>query len=254
MNLAEVASMNFSPERLDDENEEAEHAPDLFMFLASTAHDMKNSISVLSGTLEHLLADAGDKTAAAHPEMAHMLYETKRLNNNLIQLLALYKQVGKPSYPFDLQSQAMDGFVLQVMAQNKVLLASKKIVFETELPQDLIWYFDEDLILGVVGHAINNAIHYTKDRIRLVITDAGDYLEIRVEDNGKGYPPAMLVSGNAAMSGTGAGVSFATNSTGLGLYFSSEVAKMHKNRGRVGSVQLENGGLWGGGCFVLRIP
>jgi two-component system sensor histidine kinase SenX3 len=31
---------------------------ELFLFLASTAHDMKNSISVLSGTLERLLVDA----------------------------------------------------------------------------------------------------------------------------------------------------------------------------------------------------
>jgi signal transduction histidine kinase len=31
---------------------------ELFLFLASTAHDMKNSISVLSGTLESLLEDA----------------------------------------------------------------------------------------------------------------------------------------------------------------------------------------------------
>jgi hypothetical protein len=33
-----------------------EGSPELFMFLASTVHDMKNSISVLSGTLENLLA------------------------------------------------------------------------------------------------------------------------------------------------------------------------------------------------------
>jgi two-component system sensor histidine kinase SenX3 len=64
----------------------------------------------------------------------------------------------------------------------------------------------------------------------------------------------MLDSGNAAMSGDGKGVNFATNSTGLGLYFSSEVAKMHRNRKLVGSVRLENGGVLGGGCFVLRLP
>jgi signal transduction histidine kinase len=236
------------------EDEDEQHVPDFFMFLASTAHDMKNSISVLSGTLENLLVDGRDTTTAAYPQMAHLLYETKRLNNNLIQLLALYKKVGKPAYPFDCQSQLMDEFVTQVMAQNKVLLASKHIRFETDFPEQLIWYFDEDLVLGVIGHAINNAIHYTNDKILLQIIDAGDFLEIRVEDNGRGYPQAMLEAGNAAMSGASSGVNFATNSTGLGLYFSSEVAKMHKNRGRAGAVRLENGGLWGGGCFVLRLP
>ncbi len=140
------------------------------------------------------------------------------------------------------------------MAQTRVLVNSKNIVLDTEFPPELVWYFDEDLILGVVGHAINNAVHYTRDRILLQLIDAGEFLEVRVEDNGSGYPAAMLEAGDAALSGHNAGARFSTNSTGLGLYFSNEVARMHKNRGRVGSVRLENGGRLGGGCFVLRLP
>ena len=61
---------------------------ELFLFLASTAHDMKNSISVLSGTLERLLAEA-PQAAPEYPQMGHMLQQTRRLNNQLMQLLAL---------------------------------------------------------------------------------------------------------------------------------------------------------------------
>jgi two-component system sensor histidine kinase SenX3 len=32
------------------------------------------------------------------------------------------------------------------------------------------------------------------------------------------------------------------------------VARMHRHRGREGSVHLENGGTLGGGCFILRLP
>lgn len=240
--------------QIDEDELDREAVPDLFLFLASTAHDMKNSISVLCGTLENLLGHEANQDNPAFPQMAHMLYETKRLNNNLIQLLALYKDLGKSGYPFDCQSQLLDDFVDQVYAQTKVLLKSKNIAFEVKFPSDQVWYFDEDLILGVVGHAINNAVHYTESKILLEMIEQDGYLEIRVEDNGRGYPPAMLESGNAALSGGRAGVSFATNSTGLGLYFSAEVAKMHRNRGRVGSVRLENGGTLGGGCFVLALP
>src|SRR4051794_162601 len=91
---------------------------ELSLFLASTAHDMKNSISVLSGTLERLLSEAASapssQTESAYPQMAHMLYQTKRLNDNLMQLLALYKQVGKPGYPFDVQPLEMKQLVDQV--------------------------------------------------------------------------------------------------------------------------------------------
>ena len=227
---------------------------ELFLVLASTAHDMKNSISVLSGTLETILADASPQTESAYPQMAHMLYQTRRLNDNLIQLLALYKQVGKPEYPFDIQPLEMGNLVEQIVAAGRVLLKSKGIALETDFDPALIWHFDEDLIIGVIGHAINNAINYTKDTIRIAIAKVDGCLEIRVEDNGRGYPAAMLDAGVSAMHGSSKGVNFLTNSTGLGLYFSSEVAKMHRHRERSGSLRLENGGLYGGGCFVLTLP
>ena len=225
-------------------------ANDLFLFLASTAHDMKNSISVLSGTLESLLDDATPAIGPAYPQMARALYQTKRLNDNLMQLLALYKQVGKPEYPFDMQPLAVGHLVEQVVAAERVLVKSRGITLDIDADPDLVWHFDEDLIIGVLGHAINNAVNYTVDRIRLAIAIVDGCLELRVEDNGFGYPAAMLKEGVSAASS----VNFMTNSTGLGLYFSSEVARMHKHRGRCGALRLENGGAFGGGCFVLTLP
>ena len=231
---------------------------DLFLFLASTAHDMKNSISVLSGTLERLLVAQSSlpstKTDPAYEQMAHMLYQTKRLNDNLMQLLALYKQVGKPEYPFDVQPLALGQLVEQVVAIERVLLKSRGIRLELDYDPALIWHFDEDLVVGVLSHAINNAIHYTCDTVRLAIRELDGWLELRVEDNGPGYPPALLKAGAIATREQGSGVNFLTNSAGLGLYFSSEVAKMHRHRGRSGSLRLENGGAYGGGCFVLSLP
>jgi signal transduction histidine kinase len=230
-------------------------APELSLFLASTAHDMKNSISVLSGTLERLLVDASPQTETAYPQMAHMLYQTKRLNDNLMQLLALYKQVGTPAYPFDVQPLELGHLVDQVVALERVLLASRGLKLELDYDPDLVWHLDEDLIVGVLSHAINNAIHYTCDTVRLAIhaTDDG-WLEVRVEDNGPGYPPALLRAGAIATRDTAGGMNFLTNSAGLGLYFSNEVARMHRHRDRHGTVRLENGGWYGGGCFVLRLP
>jgi signal transduction histidine kinase len=135
-----------------------------------------------------------------------------------------------------------------------VLLDAKGIALEVELERDLIWHLDEDLIVGVVSHAVNNAAHYTRDRIRLSLRQAGELLEIRVEDNGEGYPQALLAAGAAGLTGAASGIDFRTNSAGLGLYFSREVARMHRHRGRAGSVRLENGGAFGGGCFVLSLP
>jgi signal transduction histidine kinase len=243
---------------MDDTLAGTPNAHELTLFLAATAHDMKNSISVLSGTLERLLVDASPQTESAYPQMAHMLYQTKRLNDNLMQLLALYKQVGTPEYPFDVQPLEVGQLVEQVAALEGVLLKSRGIRLEVDCDPALVWHFDEDLILGVLSHAINNAIHYTCDVVRLAIRETDGWLELRVEDNGPGYPPALLKAGEIATRGVAGGINFLTNSAGLGLYFSGEVAKMHVHRGRRGYVRLENGGRDGskysGGCFVLRLP
>jgi two-component system sensor histidine kinase SenX3 len=175
--------------------DDTHNSHELFLFLASTAHDMKNSISVLSGTLEHLLADASVETNPAYPAMATMLYQTKRLNDNLMQLLALYKKVGTPAYPFDLQPLAVGQLVDQVVAIARVLLGSRGVELELDYDPDLVWPLDEDLVVGVLSHAINNAIRYTDDKVRLAIRDVDGCLELRVEDNGPGYPPALLKAG-----------------------------------------------------------
>jgi len=239
---------------MDDQVDDQAGSPELFMFLASTVHDMKNSISVLSGTLEQLMSAASAPASEDYPQLSHMLYQTKRLNDNLIQLLALYKEVGKPGYPFEPMPQQLGELANQVTSQARVLLQSKGIALDLDFDPAQIWTFDEDLIIGVLVHAINNAIRYTKDRVRLAIKVDGDFLDFRVEDNGDGFPPAMLEAGAEALDAQRSGVNFLTNSSGLGLYFSREVAHMHKHRQRHGTIALSNGGTLGGGCFTLRLP
>ena len=229
------------------------HSP-LSLFLASTAHDMKNSISVLSGTLERLLDDASPETEKAYPQMAQMLYQTRRLNDSLMQLLALYKKVGTSAYPLDVVALEVGQLAEQVVALERVLLESRGVRLELDIDPDLVWHFDEDLVVGVVAHAINNAVHYTRDRIFLSAREREGWLEIRVEDNGAGFPAALLAAGSAAMDGLASGVNFLTNSAGLGLHFAREVARMHRHRARSGAVRLENGGRLGGGCFILTLP
>ncbi len=228
---------------------EREPQPDVSMFLASTVHEMKNSISILIGGLERVLGQASPESFPEHQDMTHMVYEAKRINNNLIQLLTLYK-IGQNIYPFDPLPQSISEFASIIFSQQETMLQHKGITLEMDHDKTLYWQFDEDLVGGVISHALNNAIHYTRDKIRLVIRQSSGMLELRVEDNGSGFPAHMLQEGITAMHGT----DFQGGSTGLGLYFSAMVAKMHSRKGKTGGIHLENGGAYGGGCFVLRLP
>lgn len=227
---------------------EHEPQPGMSMFLASSVHDMKNSISILIGGLEHVLDQVKPETFPAYQEVAHMMYETKRINDNLIQLLTMYK-VGEDLYPFDPLPQSIHEFALTIRSQQEPLLRSRNIVLELDYDESLYWQFDEDLVGGVINHALNNAFHYTRDRIKLAIRELDGMLELRVEDNGSGFPPKILQEGADAMQG----IDFQGGSTGLGLYFSARVAAMHHRLGKTGNIRIENIEA-GGGCFVLQLP
>ncbi|HET7774979.1 MAG TPA: HAMP domain-containing sensor histidine kinase, partial [Azospira sp.] len=217
-------------------------------FLASSVHDLKNSIAILVDSMERQLGKS-DPNNPEFAKMTHMMYETKRINGNLIQLLALYK-LGNELYPFSPEDWVLEDFVTETLSPHLPLLRFRQIDCEVEVAPDLVWPFDGDLVGGVIGHALNNAIHYTRSKVRLVVCQAEAGLEMRVEDDGSGYPQRMLDDGIAAMNG----VDFQGGSTGLGLYFSAMAARLHRNKGLHGTIRLENGGAWGGGCFVLTLP
>ncbi|MEW5902748.1 MAG: HAMP domain-containing sensor histidine kinase [Pseudomonadota bacterium] len=219
-------------------------------FIASAIHDMKNSLSIQTGFLEELMVkfqhSADPQTLS---RLGHAIYEAGRMNVNLIQVLSLYK-LGKSIYPIDISEHAVDELLQDVVLQNQFIMEQKGIRISIDCAPGCFWYFDRDLVSGVLINALNNAYNYTQDQIRLAARIHDGALEIRVEDNGRGYPPAMLQERITKSKS----INFRTGSTGLGFYFSSRVAEMHRNGDRLGALTIENGGAFGGGCFVLTLP
>lgn len=219
--------------------------------IASSIHDMKNSVNVQVHSLEKIAHDAkarGD--LAAFDSLVVVMAQAHRVNANLIQLLSLYK-LGKSIYPLDITEQSVADVVDEALLQTRSVVDFKGIQVEVDCPADCHWYLDRDLITGVLLNALNNAVNYTQDKIRIQASVVDGALQLRVEDNGQGYPEHMLHSDTVV---TNQGVNFFTGSTGLGFYFSSRVASLHQNKGQSGALTIENGGAYGGGCFVVRLP
>lgn len=219
-------------------------------FIASSTHDMKNSLNIQIGFLEELMDECRGKIDESMlNQLGRTIYEANRMNVNLVQILSLYK-LGKSIYPIDIAEQSVNEVLHEVVLQNQSIMGYKGITVSVACDENCYWYFDRDLVTGVLINALNNAYNYTKDKIHIVAHIRDGMLEMRVEDNGRGYPESLLRENITENKG----VSFATGSTGLGFYFSSKVAGMHKNAGKQGSLSIENGGAYNGGCFVLALP
>jgi len=219
-------------------------------FLVSSVHDMKNSLAVMADYLETALTQAADKASPLYRQTSQAFYETQRINDHLIQLLALYK-IDQDFYPFDPQEQNLADLALDALGRVSYLAEARGVALEYECPPDLHGWVDYELVLGILVQALHNALHYTRDSVLcLIAADPRGGISIRVEDNGPGFPDFLLQQGNAR----NRGVSFESGSSGLGLYFAAVVAGLHRNGERAGSTHLENGGHLGGGCFCLELP
>ena len=219
--------------------------------IASSIHDMKNSLNLQVSALERIALHSREKgDIPTFDDLGRVIYQANRMNLNLVELLSLYK-LGKSIYPVSINDHSIADVIEEAVLQNKPMMDFKGITISTDCATDCYWYIDRELIKGVLVNALNNAYQYTSDKIHLSARVTNRQLELRVEDNGRGYPEKMLVGEDVA---TERGVNFETGSTGLGFYFCSQVAQLHKNAGKRGYLMIENGGTLGGGCFVVRLP
>ncbi len=220
--------------------------------LASTLHDMKNSLGILFNTLEESIEQCREKECSSYGRFFTLQYEIKRLNHSMIRLLSLYKKE-KSQFMINVDYYPVDEIIDDIIIQNKPLLSSKGIQIETDCPEGLFWTFDRNLVSGVLENVLNNCFRYTKDKVRISADKEGEYLLLRIEDNGRGYPECMLVHDKEELSYKRT-IDFDTGSTGLGIYFSMLVAKSHTNENREGYISILNGGALGGGAFTIYIP
>lgn len=229
--------------------------PNINLFLASSVHDMKNSVSLLSDNLRKYIDKHINENDDELKNISQMLSETQRINANLIQLLTLYK-LGQDSYPFSPETQNVETFIDETISHIEGSLHSKGIELEIHMDEDIFWEFDYDLLMGVIIHALNSAINYTKDKVIVDINVKDDFLIISVNDNGRGFPQRMIDGCQQILIDEHYGKSsnFISGSTGLGLYFSAIVANMHTNNEKVGAIALSNGGELGGGMFTIKLP
>lgn len=215
--------------------------------LALTIHDVKNSLALFLDRVEAVQAmdeDAGKKYAS-------FKYEIKRINNNLVRLLSLYK-VDEENYTLQDDFYLIDDLLEEIGAEYAAMLHEKGIELIVDCPDGLCFRLDKGLIYGVLDNAINNAVRYTKTKIKLKAAGEEGYLALSVQDDGSGYPESMLIQ--EAPAKCGASMDADSGTTGLGIYFSQSVASLHKGEKGEGYIRLANEGELGGSCFSIYLP
>lgn len=222
---------------------------DFSTVLASSVHDMKNSLCLLIQSIENLSLKFDDKDAEEAQQLAQIHYEASRLNSNLLQVLALYR-AQKDILPINIDQWYLDDLIDELLAQNHLYIDNRKLIIHLDIEQDLAWYLDKDLISNLLNDIFVNAMRYCQQQIEITAKKTDQGLEVTVCDDGEGYPEAMLVSSTKIPKD----IHLYTSRTGLGIYFAELIASSHQQEGKSGHIALENGGSLNGSVFRLVLP
>jgi len=225
---------------------------DFSAIMASSVHDMKNSIQLLLGTLDEVI-DELPADAQPHVKILRAEAEGRRINDQLIQLLTLYK-AGNTQQSLHPDEHSVNEFLEELHIENHELLALRGIKLNIKCETELAWFFDRELLKGVINNLITNAQQHTHNKIQLSAIIQDKKLRLYVDDNGTGYPSAMLKRYREPDEITAGENSSESGGTGLGLFFSATIAHLHKNRKQCGYLQTSNEGIDGGARCTIVLP
>ncbi|MCC7123270.1 MAG: HAMP domain-containing histidine kinase [Acidobacteria bacterium] len=212
--------------------------------LASAVHDIKNSLGLVLNSAEHI-ADTVVVAREDHEALVMLQHEARRVNSDLMNLLGLYKlERGAALVAPDVVDCAE--LMAELVAWNMPLLACRGIMLDVEECAAAEGYFDRLLVVGVLNSVLNNTFRHAQRRVSIGCAVHEGYTIFTVQDDGDGYPEAILHSDLSTPF-----VGATRGSTGLGLYFARRVAELHRHRDRCGRVELSNRA---GSCFQLFLP
>lgn len=230
-------------------NDNEPKQPDFSMIIASAVHDMKNSLSMLLHSVDQM-CDALPDDWKQKNNTTTVKYEAERVNSYLIQLLGLYRLQNK-KLSLHIDEYFLSDLLEEQVAHYEPMLNDKNIELTVSADESFVWYFDREIVLGVLNNALNNASRYTKSQIEIVAKEENNFLVIEIHDDGKGYPQDLLDSAPGEILNN---INFQTGSTSLGIYFAEMVTRLHTQGDRKGSIKLSNGGRLGGGVFSIYLP
>jgi PAS domain S-box-containing protein len=218
-------------------------AADLAQFLAVTAHELRNPVSVLTGSSELLAqhwAQMGEDERASLLES--VTSSSQRLQRMVADLLTV-SRLDSNAVHLRRVTLAVDALLTQAAARARASNPALEITVRCP-PEHLTIRADPDRLGQAVDNLVVNAARHGAPPVELTARTSGDRVEIRVRDHGPGITEPMRerLFQRFASGGPGKG------GTGLGLFIVRELARMH------------GGDAWHapspgpGAVFVLSLP
>ena len=190
--------------------------------ISNISHDLKTPITAVKGYIEGIMDGVAD-TPEKMDRYVRTIYNKTNEMDHLINELTFYSKIDINRIPYTFGKLNVEDYFADCAEEVGLELETRgiELVYANYVEKDVMVIADGEQIRRVIHNIISNAIKYMdkpKGIIQIRIKDVGDFIQIEIEDNGKGIGPKDLpyifdrfyrtdVSRNSSKGGSGIGLS-----------------------------------------------
>ena len=190
--------------------------------ISNIAHDLKTPITAVKGYAEGII-DGVANTPEKVDKYVRTIYSKANEMDTLINELTLYSKIDTNRIPYNFAKINVDSYFSDCVEEIGLDLEHKGIglAYYNYVDADVVIIADTEQIRRVVNNIIGNSVKYMNKQngfINVRIKDVGDFIQVEIEDNGRGIPSKDLPyifdrfyrgdsSRNSATGGSGIGLS-----------------------------------------------
>ncbi|MDO5346473.1 MAG: HAMP domain-containing sensor histidine kinase [Lachnospiraceae bacterium] len=230
-------------ERYDVENKE---------LISNISHDLKTPITTVKGYVEGIMDGVAD-TPEKMNRYIRTIYNKANDMDRLINELTFYSKIDTNRIPYTFNKINVADYFDDCAEEVCLDLEERNIQFTymNQVEKNTLIIADAEQMKRVINNIIGNSIKYIdkpKGKIELRIKDAGDFIQVELEDNGKGIEAKNLPNIFDRFYRTDASRNSAQGGSGIGLSIVKKIIEDHG--GKIwASSKLGQGTTM---CFVIR--
>ena len=230
-------------ERLKAESEREKMRANL---LRAVSHDLRTPLTSICGSISAVIDGEQSLPPAQQKELLTDAREDAEWLCHMVEnLLSVTKISNTPGSIYKTDEMLEEVFSEAVLKFKK---REPDISVSVYVPDDLLFVpMDAMLIEQLLLNLMENAVRHGKaDKIKIVAQTEGEYLYIRVSDNGSGIDPALMKS---LFEGKQSDTAPADSNRGMGIGLSLCRAIVLAHGGEISAVNLPEGGA----CIVFSL-
>ena len=190
--------------------------------ISNISHDLKTPITAVKGYVEGIMDGVAD-TPEKMDRYVRTIYNKTNEMDHLINELTFYSKIDTNRIPYTFSKLNVEDYFSDCAEELGLEMETRgiELVYANYVEKDVQVIADGEQIRRVIHNIVSNAIKYMekpKGIIHLRVKDVGDFIQVEIEDNGKGIAAKDLpyifdrfyrtdVSRNSSKGGSGIGLS-----------------------------------------------